>query len=294
MRRSSQAPERAVSQPYRATAFRGRRIGRGRALAACMALLAGMSQHSHAAAQGYPTAHSVASAPLDLEVGTGRVISLAGPATNIFVADPKVAEVRPASATSLFVFGVTAGRTTIAALDSAGHPLAQYDVVVRTQTFGAQQAQSLIARLLPGSHVQVLPEAKGLVLSGSVDNPQDAAQALSIAKGYATEGQAIDNELTISSSVQVTLNVRIAEMSRTVIRNLGVNWSSIGVIGRIGSLPALTLNANNNTLSCGAAGGGTIGICPGGNFNGVIDALAQDNLAHILAEPNLTVRSGQP
>jgi pilus assembly protein CpaC len=61
-------------------------------------------------------------------------------------------------------------------------------------------------------------------------------------------------------------------------------------------LPALTLNANAARLSCTGSGASTGGVtlCPGANFNGVIDALAQDNLARILAEPNLTVMSGQP
>ena len=61
-------------------------------------------------------------APLVLEAGTGRVIGLRAPAANVFVADPKVAEVRPASAASLFVFGVAAGHTTVAALDTAATP----------------------------------------------------------------------------------------------------------------------------------------------------------------------------
>ncbi|HEX2943702.1 MAG TPA: type II and III secretion system protein family protein [Rhodopila sp.] len=280
------------------------KTGRGRALAAGLALLVSISQHGYAAAQTLPTSdrsvtrahttpHNIAASVLNLDVGTGRVIALGRPAANIFVADPKVAEVRPASATSMFVFGVTAGRTTIAALDHKGHSLVEYDVVVHTQAFGAQEAQSLIAQFLPDSHIRVLPSAKGLILSGSADSAESAARAVAIAKGFASGSQDVDNELKIRSSVQVTLNVRIAEMSRTVIRNLGVNWSSIGVIGRIGMLPALTLNANNNTISCGG-GGGSITLCPGGNFNGVIDALAQDNLAHVLAEPNLTVRSGQP
>jgi pilus assembly protein CpaC len=94
--------------------------------------------------------------------------------------------------------------------------------------------------------------------------------------------------------LQVTLNVRIAEMSRTVVRNLGVNWSALGTIGQIGGLPGLTLNANTDTVQCGAGTGGLIPLCHSGNFNGVIDALASDNLAHVLAEPNLTVMSGQP
>jgi pilus assembly protein CpaC len=79
-------------------------------------------------------------------------------------------------------------------------------------------------------------------------------------------------------------------MSRQVIKNLGINWQALGTIGSIGNLPALTLNANVDTVIClGALGP----LCPGGNLNGIIDALAQDNLARILTEPNLTVMSGQ-
>ncbi|HET6606873.1 MAG TPA: pilus assembly protein N-terminal domain-containing protein [Rhodopila sp.] len=241
-------------------------------------------------------AHAIAavSTPLSLEAGTGKVITLSGAAANVFVADPKVAEVRPASATSLFVFGITAGRTTVAALDTDGRTLVQYDLTVEPHAYAARQAQAMIGRLLPRARIQVLAQAKGLLLTGSVNTPQDAAQAVSIAKGFAGDTLAIDNELTVSSPMQVTLNVRIAQMSRTVVRNLGINWSSIGSIGRIGTLPALTLNANASSISCSPPSGNFIPICPGGNFNGMIDALAQDNLAHILAEPNLTVKSGQP
>lgn len=236
----------------------------------------------------------VASTPLKIEAGTGKVIALSVPAANVFVADPKVAEVRPASATSLFIFGVQAGRTTVAALDNDGHTLAQYDLTVEPQAYAAHQAQDMISRLLPGAHIQVHAEMKGLLLTGSVNTPQDAAQAVSIAKGFVAGKDEVDNELSITAPLQVTLNVRIAEMSRTVVRNIGVNWSSIGSIGRIGTLPALTLNANGSNVSCAPPQGSFMPICPGGNFNGLIDALARDNLAHILAEPNLTVKSGQP
>src|SRR6185312_9981049 len=82
-----------------------------------------------------------------------------------------------------------------------------------------------------------------------------------------------------------------AEVSREVVRNLGINWQAIGSIGSIGKFPALTFAANAATApSCLA----NASACLGASFNGVIDALAQDNLAHILAEPNLTVMSGQP
>lgn len=266
---------------------------------AIVATLAGLpvTAFSQTQAAGAVAAVTAADhAPLLLEAGTGRVVSLHAAAANVFVADPKIAEVRPASAASLFVFGVAAGHTTVAALDSGGHIIAQYDVTVQPSAFGAMQAQSMISRLVAGSRVKVEPQAKGMLLSGAVGSAADAAQAVAIARGYLGDTQTVENQISITSPIQVTLRVRVAEISREVIRNLGVNWQNLSSIGRIGLVPALTFNINSNALSCGVSTGGSNGgqtICPGSNFNGVIDALAQDNLARILAEPNLTVMSGQ-
>jgi pilus assembly protein CpaC len=263
---------------------------------AVAATLAGLpvTAHSQTQAAGAVAAVTTADhAPLLLEAGTGRVVSLRAAAANVFVADPKIAEVRTASAASLFVFGVAAGHTTVAALDSAGHTIAQYDVTVQPSAFGAMQAQSMISRLVAGSRVKVEPQAKGMLLSGMVGSAADAAQAVAIAKGYLSDTQTVENQISITSPIQVTLRVRIAEVSREVIRNLGVNWQALGTIGSIGKLPAATLTANG--IGAAACATGTLFSipCQGGNFNGVIDALAQDNLARILAEPNLTVMSGQ-
>jgi pilus assembly protein CpaC len=229
-------------------------------------------------------------ADLAIEVGSGRVVTLQAAATNVFVADPKVAEVRPASPTSLFIFGVGPGRTTVAAVDTGGHLIAQYEVTVQPSPFQASQAQAAIARLTPGSRVKAQAQSKGIMLSGEVNSPADAVQAVAIARGYLSDSQTVDNEIRVQSSIQVTLRVRIAEMSRQVVQNLGINWQAVGNIGSIGMLPALSLAANAAVLP-GCLGGAT--SCQGLNFNGVIDALEQDNLAHILAEPNLTVMSGQ-
>jgi pilus assembly protein CpaC len=227
---------------------------------------------------------------LNLEAGSGRVITLPAPASNVFVADPKVTEVRPGSPSSLFVFGVGPGRTTVAAMDSAGHLVSQYDVTVQPSAFGATEAQAAIKRLMPGSRIRVQAQAKGLLLSGQVDTPGDAAQAIAVARGYLNENQTVENQIRVQSTTQVTLRVRIAEVSRQVVRNLGINWQAVGSVGTIGKFPALTLAANAATApSCL----GNVTSCLGANFNGVIDALAQDNLAHILAEPNLTTMSGQ-
>jgi pilus assembly protein CpaC len=226
-----------------------------------------------------------------LEAGSGRVVMLGGAAANVYVADPKVAEVRAASATSLFVFGVGPGQTTVAVMDAGGVVVGQYEVTVRRSDFAATEAQAQVARLLPRSRVVITPQPKGLLLTGAVANASDAARAVAVARGFLGDGQAIENQLTVNAPVQVSLRVRIAEVSRQVTRNLGVDWLALGSIGRIGQFAALSFSRNGSVA--GGACGGTSTTCLGANFNAVIDALAQDNLVRILAEPNMTVMSGQ-
>jgi pilus assembly protein CpaC len=228
-----------------------------------------------------------------LDSGTGRVLTLPSAAANVFVADSKVAEVRPASPSTLFIFGVGVGRTTVAALDAAGGLVTQFDVTVQPSSFNANQAQSEIGRILPRSHIMVRAMPTGLMLSGTVENPADAAQAVAVAKAFAAEKQTVENQITVRSSVQITLQVRIAEMSRTLSRKLGINWQALGNIGMIGALPALTANLN-----------GTVSPLAGGltpftsqlnlGAQAIIDALASEGVVRMLAEPNLTVVSGQP
>jgi pilus assembly protein CpaC len=236
---------------------------------------------------------------VSFEAGSGKILSLTLPAANIYVADPKVAEVRPASSTSLFVFGVGAGHTTIAAVDMLGRLLADYDITVRPSAFGAREAQATISRLIPGSRVQVKPSGKGMMLTGAVANASDAAQAMMIAKGFSMGDAApVENQMTIASPSQVTLMVKIAEMKRSTARTIGLNWQAIGTLGKIGG-PAGALGVvtaiTNKALTCIGGGGANTAVCPSGvgATTAAIDLLANEGLAHILAEPNLTVMSGQ-
>ena len=224
---------------------------------------------------------------LTLESGNGRILALGGPATNVFVADPRVAEVRPASTNSLFVFGVAPGRTTIAAMDADGRAVAQFEVTVRPSTFVAGEAELAVQRLMPNSRIKVTPQARGLLLTGNVQSPADAARAVSILRGFVAEKDPVENQLTVQSSVQVNLRVRIVEMSRSVTRALGVDWQAVGSLGRFGVAAATTTGLGALTNYTGKLLAGTKDV------NALVDALAQDNLVRVLAEPNLTVMSGQ-
>lgn len=232
-------------------------------------------------------------APLVLEAGLGRVVNLPGAIANVFVADPRIAEVRPASPNTLFVFGAAPGRTTLAAMDSAGRVVAQYQVTVRPAAFNAAEAGSTISRAMPGSGIRVEAVPNGLAVSGRVATPADAARVMELARPFLAEKQTVTNRLTVASSTQISLRVRIAEMSRSVSRELGINWTSLQSLGKYAAVGLATSNpvtaaVATPTVLAGAYVDRNFGL------SAIIDALAQDNLVHLLAEPNLTTMSGEP
>lgn len=233
-----------------------------------------------------------------IEAGMGRVLALGGPAASVFAADPKVVEVRPASPTSLFVFGVAPGRTTVAALSASGAPIAQWNVVVQPSNYAAGEARSGLNRLVPGGGITTETRPNGIGLTGEVATPGEADRASRLARAYLAEKGVLDNRLAVSSPIQVNLRVRIIEMSRNLTRELGINWQALGNLGRYGVVGFGTANAVADLASQtsrlsgryvktnGAGGFGT-------DINATIDALNRDELIRTLAEPNLTALSGE-
>ena len=235
-----------------------------------------------------PVSQASSRETIGLETGSGRVLTLPEPAANVFVADPRVAEVRPASPTTLFVFGVGPGRTTVAALDTEGHAVTQFEVTVRPSTFASAEVEGTLARLLPNSRIRVISQPNGMILTGSVGSPVEAARAVSIVKGFVPAGQPVDNQMVVQGSMQINLRVRVVEIQRNVTRALGIDWQALGSVGKFA---VNFMTANGLGVGSAAAGMLKAGVP---DFNATIDALAQDNLVRILAEPNLTVLSGQP
>ena len=237
-------------------------------------------------------------ASVTLSAGSGKVIHLNAGASNVFTADPKVAEVRPASPNSLFVFGVAPGMTTVAALGANGEAIAQYEVSVVPSGFDAAMARTAISR---GAHEQVNTRATetGVSLSGNVSTPADAERTVSAAKGALPPDGKVDNRLGVDEPIQVGLHVRIAEMTRTLTRELGVNWMAAATLGKDAQYGVSGSTANALQQATGiAASTATFNIGnlvkKGFDLTAAIDALSQDQLVHVLAEPNLVTMSGQP
>jgi pilus assembly protein CpaC len=236
-----------------------------------------------------PARSAATSGSVVLEAGAGRVFRTGGTISSIFAADPKVVEVRPASHNSVYIFGVAPGRTSVAALDEAGNPLAQYTITVLPSSFGASQAGAEVRRTVPGANVQFSGVPDGIVVNGQVPNPAAAEQVAADARRYIVDKQTVENQTSITSSVQVTLRVRIAEISRNITRQLGINWIALANIGQWGITAAVTDGLNTSSSLPNLIGIHT----PGNSINTVLDLLAQDQLITMLAEPNLTARSGE-
>jgi len=265
--------------------------------------------------------------PITLESGTGVLLPLPQPASTILSAEPSIARVQPASPTSLFLMGAAPGHTTVIATSEKGVAIAQFDVTVIGAAGHAAPLPAFAPDLAPapgggggdgsispamiasidraihrmvigGSSINASAAGGRVVLSGTVPNAIAGQQAESIARGYAGDKVTVIATFTVLSSIQVNVRVRIAEINRTIERQLGFNWQALGAGGawKFGLLTGAAATAGINPL-VPLGKGNQIGAGYSSSrwdINGIIDALATDQLVTILAEPNLTAQSGEP
>ena len=239
---------------------------------------------------------------LPIEVNKGRLIRIRRPAATVFIADPAIADIQIKSPTLLYVFGKKAGETTLFAVDAKDRVLVNLTISV---SHNLSQLRRTLDRLLPGSDVKVRTVGDSVVLSGSVRSTREAADVRRLAARYVSSPKKVINRLRVEGPNQVNLRVRIVEVSRSVVRDLGINWDAAFSIGSNFVLGIATGGATS--LAGGLLTPGTPLISRRGGFNnlgfrysgqrhtvnGIIDALQTNGLIKTLAEPNLTAISGE-
>lgn len=233
---------------------------------------------------------SVAAVPvnggsLSIERNQGKLVRLAKAASSIFIANPAVADVTVKSARLVYVFGKVNGTTTLFAVDNDENVVADLRVVVTHNLNGLEES---LGGLVPAGEIRVASVEGGLVISGAVPTATDAENARRLATRYIGEGEEVINRLQVTEPNQVNLRVRIAEVSRDVLNRFGVNVDAAYISGTdfIRFLTDFTVEESTNFVQ---------GQYDNGNFDfdGLIDALSNDGLVTILAEPNLTALSGE-
>ncbi len=235
----------------------------------------------------------------------GKVVQLPAAATSIFVADPEVADVQVKSSTVVYIFGRAPGSTSFYAVDSEDNVVVKSTIVVG---YNLGALRSAIRDLTKSDDVRISQVRDMIMLSGKVDNTSLAQDIARIAIRYLPTSVTRDlrtsadlqnvidsfviNRLQVSSSNQVNIRVRIAEVSRGSTKDLGIgtNVANPSVLGDVD----LSFGFDAGVTLVGAAGTGGLGATWGATtITAALDALVTDGYATILAEPNLTALSGE-
>ncbi|MGR3484971.1 MAG: type II and III secretion system protein family protein [Paracoccaceae bacterium] len=213
---------------------------------------------------------------------------------DVSVAQPEIADIEVLSETSLYVFGRGRGRTSLTLIDASGGLIANVTVVVDQR---ATELEQRLAELLPGEDVRVDTLGGGVVLSGQLSGAREVDQAMALARAYA--GEEVTNLMSVGGGQQVSLRVRIAEVSRSAAKQLGIGLGaadgrSSAASGGVNVLPG---GVPSNVFRGGPQGGfgaldAVVSVSQGLQLNVAIDALESNGLARLLAEPTLVALSG--
>lgn len=229
---------------------------------------------------------------LEMVVNTNRLVQLDGKIPRIQVGNPDLLEVTPTSPNEFQFFAKKTGLTKVTFWNE-NNQVFTVDVIV---TGDMQELLMTLRRNFPKAAISVWPTPQGIIISGRVDDKSKLNKIIETAESYFPS---VINNLEVGGVQQIALKVKVMEISRTKLRQLGVDFAylkgtgtfvSSGITGlvRMASLPTATVASTGvETFSYGVLGGGN-------NFFSFIEALRQDDLAKVLAEPDVTTISGRP
>jgi pilus assembly protein CpaC len=236
-----------------------------------------------------------------LELNKSMILDLPQNASEVIVSQPGIAQAIMRTKTRAILQGIASGSTNIIFLGADGAAVAVLDITVGGQSDVGAALEAALAQTIPGSRIRVQSvQAAGggaishVVLTGSVRSQDDAAKAVLIAGQYAGGDTNVANVLQIAGNQQVVLKVTVAEVDRTVVKQLGINLdvSSGGLITSIVNSPNTTLgDVSGATPLTTISAGATLGPL---SISATLKALERRNALRTLAEPTLTAMSGQP
>ncbi len=230
-----------------------------------------------------------------VEINKGTIVKLNKPASTVVVANPDIADVQIVTPHMMYVTGRKVGETSMLAIGDDEEVLLIGNIGV---THNIGKLKSAVAQALPGNKLEVDSTNKGIVLKGNVESPVVAEKIQRMASSFLEEDQSIINMLSTEGGDQVLLKVKIAEVSRTELKRFGINIETLlnsgnfvfgaatgrDFIDEASGLITRTADMDNSFL--GAFNDGTQDV------SGLVDALEDDGLITVLAEPNLTAKSG--
>lgn len=258
-----------------------------------------------------------------IRVGLNKsmVVDLPGDAHDILVANPDVADAITRTSRRIYIFGKQVGSTNLFIFDSSGAQLLNINLEVERDITGLEEN---LKRFVPGSDVKVEVVSDNIILTGTVPTPQASARVVQLARAFITGGEAttgqfnqnavstsaggdtfvfgqeerqqsqIVNLLRIDGEDQVHLKVTIAEIQRTIVKQLGIDITAAGIT--VGQIAAGFATDNPFSLAnplTGSSAGLNYNNSGGESIDAVLRAIDHAGLLRTLAEPSLTAISGE-
>ncbi|MGD0487219.1 MAG: type II and III secretion system protein family protein [Syntrophorhabdales bacterium] len=243
--------------------------------------------------------------PANLTVGVGKsvILDIQALIKEYRVDGPEIADIFPLGPHEARLMGKTPGVTFLRLLQEGDRPYAVLGVEVTPDMSGLKMK---LHEILPDeTGIKVTATQDSITLSGTVSGPGYMTQALALVQSYAPrdrEGRPkVVNLLEIAGVQQVMIEVRVSEMSRTLTKQLGFNFSTISSSGKqfgVSTLNSLTSFPSGgfpaNPLSVSSSVNGVLSFLGNGaTWTAFIDALQDNGLLRVLAEPTLITLSGK-
>jgi pilus assembly protein CpaC len=228
--------------------------------------------------------------PLSLGIGKSIVIDLPRDIKDVLVADPKIANAVVRSSQRAYIIGAAIGQTNIVFFDAEGQQIAAYDIAVTRDLNGVRTA---LREMFPNSDIRIEGVGDGVVLVGTAATPIEAQQAADMAGRLAGGADKVVNNIAVRGRDQVMLKVTVAEIQRSIIKQLGIDLNAnlsygTSVVNFSNTNP---FTANNAPLVASNALTSSFGSTP--SVQATLRAMESAGVVHTLAEPNLTAISGE-
>ena len=233
---------------------------------------------------------------LNISANTGTLVQLPGSMSDLFVANPNIADVQVRSSRQLYVFGKAAGETTIYATGPSGNVVYAANIRVGNNV---NSVDEMLRLAMPEANIRSTPMNNLMLLTGTVADPDDAAEAERLVQAYVGPEMEVVSRLQMATPLQVTLKVRIAEVNRSMLKQMGFNLDINDPTGG-----DFVFGYGQGSAQLGPGGGSVIRSPIGGTFSGLtslfgldilgsLDLAETDGLVTTLAEPNLSALSGE-
>lgn len=249
------------------------------------------------AEQAAPQAGTGVSKPITLTVGKAQTLDFNQDLSEILIASPDIVDVGVLTKRRVYIVGRNVGDTNIMVFDKNKSTLATLDVNISQDQFTLQR---VLRQYFPDEAVTARTINRDVILTGSVSNPNKAGQIRDLAKRFVSSApggtpQTLVDLMTVQGEQQVSLQVKIVEVKRNVLKEYGIDTdiSNIGDFGNFSRSGVTSSVTGKVTASPFSIGNLVYETGSNGPISLQMQALEEKGLLNTLAEPNLTAISGQ-